>query len=65
MDSAELDARIGPMWADLGLDLSLAKINTELSRKTLVYGAYAEAGCDIVWMGDDLGTQESRVSRDV
>jgi hypothetical protein len=26
-----------------------------------VYGGYAQAGADIVWMGDDLGTQRSLV----
>ena len=29
--------------------------------KAAVYGAYAAAGTDIVWMGDDLGTQRSLV----
>lgn len=29
--------------------------------KASVYGAYAAAGTDIVWMGDDLGTQRSLV----
>ena len=29
--------------------------------KCAVYGAYAAAGADIVWMGDDLGTQRSLV----
>lgn len=29
--------------------------------KCAVYGAYAEAGVDIVWIGDDLGTQRSLV----
>ena len=29
--------------------------------KASVYAAYAEAGVDIVWMGDDLGTQRSLV----
>jgi len=29
--------------------------------KANIYGAYAEAGTDIVWMGDDLGTQRSLV----
>ncbi len=29
--------------------------------KASVYGAYAEAGTDLVWMGDDLGAQRSLV----
>jgi uroporphyrinogen decarboxylase len=29
--------------------------------KASIYGAYATAGTDIVWMGDDLGTQRSLV----
>jgi len=29
--------------------------------KAAIYGAYVEAGSDIVWMGDDLGTQRSLV----
>jgi uroporphyrinogen decarboxylase len=29
--------------------------------KASVYGAYAAAGADLVWMGDDLGTQRSLV----
>jgi uroporphyrinogen decarboxylase len=29
--------------------------------KAAIYGAYAAAGTDIVWMGDDLGTQRSLV----
>jgi uroporphyrinogen decarboxylase len=29
--------------------------------KSAVYGAYAAAGTDIVWIGDDLGTQRSLV----
>ena len=29
--------------------------------KASVYGAYAAAGTDLVWMGDDLGTQRSLV----
>jgi uroporphyrinogen decarboxylase len=29
--------------------------------KASIYGAYAAAGTDIVWMGDDLGTQRSLV----
>jgi uroporphyrinogen decarboxylase len=29
--------------------------------KMAVYGGYAQAGADIVWMGDDLGTQRSLV----
>jgi uroporphyrinogen decarboxylase len=32
--------------------------------KADVYAGYAEAGCDIVWMGDDLGTQRSLVMRE-
>jgi len=31
--------------------------------KASIYGAYAQAGADIVWMGDDLGTQRSLVMR--
>ena len=31
--------------------------------KCAIYGAYAAAGTDIVWMGDDLGTQRSLVMR--
>lgn len=31
--------------------------------KCAVYGGYAAAGADIVWMGDDLGTQRSLVMR--
>ena len=29
--------------------------------KASIYGAYAAAGTDVVWMGDDLGTQRSLV----
>lgn len=29
--------------------------------KASIYGAYARAGTDLVWMGDDLGTQRSLV----
>lgn len=29
--------------------------------KASIYGAYAQAGTDVVWMGDDLGTQRSLV----
>jgi len=29
--------------------------------KSAIYGGYARAGVDIVWMGDDLGTQRSLV----
>ena len=29
--------------------------------KMQVYGAYAEVGVDVVWMGDDLGTQRSLI----
>jgi uroporphyrinogen decarboxylase len=29
--------------------------------KAAIYGAYAAAGTDLVWMGDDLGTQRSLV----
>ena len=29
--------------------------------KAAIYGAYAAAGADLVWMGDDLGTQRSLV----
>ncbi|OGV74588.1 MAG: hypothetical protein A3K19_05770 [Lentisphaerae bacterium RIFOXYB12_FULL_65_16] len=42
-----------------------AKFGAALDRieawKSALYGAYAAAGTDIVWMGDDLGTQRSLV----
>lgn len=42
-----------------------ARLRRELDRltewKMHVYGAYAQAGVDIVWIGDDLGTQRSLV----
>ena len=31
--------------------------------KRVVYGTYAEAGADIVWIGDDLGCQRSLIMR--
>ncbi|MDP6355585.1 MAG: uroporphyrinogen decarboxylase family protein [Planctomycetota bacterium] len=41
------------------------RLEAELDRitewKMAVYGAYAQAGVDIVWIGDDLGTQRSLV----
>ena len=42
-----------------------ARLERELGRitewKMAVYGAYAQAGVDIVWIGDDLGTQKNLV----
>jgi len=42
-----------------------ARLERELARitewKMGVYGAYAHAGVDIVWIGDDLGTQQSLI----
>ena len=41
------------------------RLGRELDRitewKMDVYGAYAQAGVDIVWIGDDLGTQQSLI----
>jgi uroporphyrinogen decarboxylase len=41
------------------------RLRTELERITAwkmdVYGAYAQAGVDIVWIGDDLGAQHSLI----
>ena len=42
-----------------------ARLERELARavewKIGVYGAYVQAGVDVVWIGDDLGTQRSLV----
>lgn len=42
-----------------------ARLERELQKITAwkkeVYGAYARAGVDIVWIGDDLGTQKSLI----
>jgi uroporphyrinogen decarboxylase len=42
-----------------------ARLERELARitewKMGVYGAYVQAGVDIVWIGDDLGTQRSLI----
>ena len=51
-------AMVGPYQDPAGLGELLDRI-TEW--KSAVYGAYATAGTDIVWMGDDLGTQRSLV----
>ncbi len=48
----------GPYDDPLGFGETLDRI-TEW--KCAVYGAYAAAGTDIVWIGDDLGTQRSLV----
>jgi uroporphyrinogen decarboxylase len=41
------------------------RLGRELERitewKMAIYGAYAQAGVDIVWIGDDLGTQKNLV----
>lgn len=49
---------IGPYEDPVGFGAFLDRI-TEW--KASVYGAYAAAGTDVVWMGDDLGTQRSLV----
>ena len=38
-----------------------AVLNRITAWKASIYGAYAAAGTDLVWMGDDLGTQRSLV----
>lgn len=44
-----------------------ARLERELSRitewKMNIYGAYAHAGTDIVWIGDDLGMQQNLIMR--
>ena len=51
-------AMMGPHDDPAGFGLLLDCIT---DWKTSIYGAYAAAGTDIVWMGDDLGTQRSLV----
>ncbi|HOS93423.1 MAG TPA: uroporphyrinogen decarboxylase family protein [Armatimonadota bacterium] len=51
-------ALVAPFEDPAGLARTLDRI-TEW--KASIYGAYAEAGVDIVWMGDDLGSQRSLV----
>ena len=54
----DVRALVGPYEDPAGFAPLLDRI-TEW--KAAVYSAYAEAGVDIVWMGDDLGSQRSLV----
>jgi len=54
----DVGALVGPYEDPAGFARLLDHI-TEW--KAAVYGAYADAGVDIVWMGDDLGSQRSLV----
>ncbi len=49
---------VGPYEDPKGFEALLDRIT---DWKCSLYGAYAAAGTDIVWMGDDLGTQRSLV----
>ena len=51
-------AMLGPYEDPRGFETLLDRIT---DWKLAIYGAYAAAGTDIVWMGDDLGTQRSLV----
>ncbi len=52
------DTMIGPYVDPAGFSRLLDRI---VDWKCALYGAYAAAGVDIVWIGDDLGTQRSLV----
>ncbi|MBI2297731.1 MAG: hypothetical protein HYU66_02050, partial [Armatimonadetes bacterium] len=54
----DAETLLAPYEDPVGLAALLDRI---VEWKASIYGAYAEAGCDIVWMGDDLGTQRSLV----
>ncbi len=54
----DAETLLAPYDDPVGLGRVLDRI---VEWKASVYGAYAEAGCDLVWMGDDLGTQRSLV----
>jgi len=54
----DVETLVGPYEDPLGFGEFLDRIT---HWKCQVYGAYAAAGVDLVWIGDDLGTQRSLV----